>query len=398
MRYEIPVENIEELRKKAARIQKKAVTHGCKVVFEEVDEIFKTDTTEDGKEITRKYIVVEAEGEAKAEGWVFAGTIEHTKAGNILRSVCDEYKIPERYRDAEPYCEHCNTRRYRKDTYVVFNEKTGEFKQVGKSCLKEYTCGLSIEMAALILRWLKSVEGYCYYSGSGCSYKVYWDVREISRYYVETIRKFGWASSSSNYSTRMLAGDFYEADHPGRFTTKEFLRKMEDKAAQVDFDPAHVTDEYLDAALEWARSWDGHEYNDYRENLKVIAQLDYCESKHLGYLASLYMAYEKDLEREVKKLKRENERAKSDYIGEIKDRISCAVKTFKELTSWETDWGVTFLYEFITEDDNILIWKTGKWLDPEKEISAITGTVKNHKEFRGAKQTELTRCKVVIAA
>ena len=143
MRYEIPVENIEELRKKAARIQKKAITHGCKVVFEEVDEIFKTETNEDGNEVTRKYIVVEAEGEAKAEGWVFAGTIEHTKAGNILRSVSDEYKIPERYHDAKPYCEHCNTKRYRKDTYVVYNEETGEFKQLGKSCLKEYTNGLT---------------------------------------------------------------------------------------------------------------------------------------------------------------------------------------------------------------------------------------------------------------
>ena len=73
MRYNIPVENIEELRKAATRIQKKAIKHGCKVVFEEVDEFFKTETDEDGNEITRKYIVVEAEGEAKAECWVFAG-------------------------------------------------------------------------------------------------------------------------------------------------------------------------------------------------------------------------------------------------------------------------------------------------------------------------------------
>lgn len=396
MKYNIPVENIEEMRKIAARIQKKAVTHGCNVVYEEVGEFFE-EKEEGGVKVIRKYIVVEAEGEAKADGWVFAGTIEHTTYGNILRSVCDDYKIPERYRDAEPYCEHCNTKRYRKDTYVVFNESTGEFKQVGKSCLKEYTRGLSVEMAALILRWLKSVEDHCHV-GSGCSYKVYHNVREMSRYYVETMRKFGWASSQSNYSTKELAHDFYEADHPGRYTAKEFIRKMQDKAAEFDFDPAHTTDEYLDAALEWARSWDGHEYNDYRENLKVIAQMEYCEGKHLGYLASLYMAYDKEMEREIKRLQRENERAKSDYIGEIKERVSLAVKSFRELTWWETEWGTTFLYEFITEDDNILIWKTGKWIDPEKEVSAITGTVKDHKEFRGIKQTELTRCKVVLAA
>lgn len=392
MRYEIPVENIEALRKTAAKIQKKAIAHGCKVVYEEIEEIFKTVKDDKGREITRKYIVVEAEGEAKADGWVFAGTIEHTEAGNILRSVSDEHKIPARYRDAKPYCEHCKTKRARKDTYVVFNEETGEFKQVGKSCLQEYTNGLSLEMAAFMMKWLREVEDSCYYGGS--SYTAYWNVYEISRYFVETMRKFGWASSSAETSTRMLAQDFWEADHPTRWTAKEFIKKMNAKADKVDFDPKHTTDEYLDAALEWARSWDGHEYNDYRDNLKVIASMTHCESKHLGYLASLYMAYDKEMEREVKRMERKKSRAQSQHIGEIKDKVTCSVREFKMLASWETQWGETFLYEFITEEGNILIWKTGKWIDEDLEVSQISGTVKAHNEFRGAKQTELTRCKV----
>jgi len=57
-------------------------------------------------------------------------------------------------------------------------------------------------------------------------------------------------------------------------------------------------------------------------------------------------------------------------------------------------WFTTFLYEFTTEDGNILIWKTSKWLDDEKEFKTVSGTVKAHNEFRGVKQTELTRCKV----
>lgn len=393
MRYNIPVENIEELRKAATRIQKKANKHGCKVVFEEVDEIFKTETDEDGNEVTRKYIVVEAEGEAKAEGWVFAGTIEHTKAGNILRSVSDEYKIPERYRDAEPYCEHCNTKRYRKDTYVVYNEETGEFKQLGKSCLKEYTNGLSLEMTACVLKWLKDVEEHCYYGGG--SFKPFWEVKEVSRYFVETMRKFGWASSSAGESsTKNLAMNFYDLEHGTCRLFKEEIKKYTELAENVDFNVNHVEEEYIEAALEWARNWDGHEWNDYRENLKVIAQLDYCEWKHLGYLASLFMAYDKEMEREVKRMERKNSRAQSKHIGEVKEKITCSVKEFKCLTSWETQWGVTFLYEFITEEGNILIWKTGKWIDEDREITIITGTVKAHNEFRGAKQTELTRCKV----
>lgn len=47
-----------------------------------------------------------------------------------------------------------------------------------------------------------------------------------------------------------------------------------------------------------------------------------------------------------------------------------------------------------TEDGNILIWKTGKWFGDDFDVTTITGTVKAHNEFRGVKQTELTRCKL----
>lgn len=392
MRYNIPVENIEELRKAATRIQKKANKHGCKVVFEEVDEFFKTETDEDGNEITRKYIVVEAEGEAKAEGWVFAGTIEHTEVGNILRSVSDEHKIPERYRDAEPYCEHCHTKRARKDTYVVFNEETGEFKQLGKSCLKEYTNGLSLNMVAMVLQWLKEVEEYCSYNGT--SHKMYFEVKEVSKYFVETMRKFGWAGSAAGQdSTKEVAMDFYSVDHK-YITFHDTVKSINDKRDKVNFNPENIEDEYINAALDWAKAWDGHEYNDYRDNLKVIASMEYCERKHLGYLASLYMAYDKEMEREIKKMERQKSRAQSAHIGQVGSKVSEGIKAWKCLTAWDTQWGTTFLYEFVTEDGNILVWKTSKWLDDEEELKTISGTVKAHNEFRGVKQTELTRCKV----
>ena len=394
MEYRIPVENIEELRKKAATIQKKAAKHGCTVTYKEVgEELLKVCNGFGWTGEYQKYIVVEAEGEAKADGWVFVGTIEHTAQGNILRSISDELKIPERYRNAEPYCEHCHTKRARKDTYVVFNEETGEFKQVGKSCLKEFTKGLSVEMAAFILQWVKEVEEYCNL-GSGYSVIPYYKVTEVSKYFVETMKKFGWASSAAEEdSTKRVAMDFYGVDH-GTITTKEVVKAINAKRAMVNFDPNSISDEYITAALDWAKAWDGHEYNDYRDNLKVIASMDACEWKHLGYLASLFMAYDREMEREIKKMERQKSRAQSIHIGQIGSKVSENIKEWKCLTAWDTQWGTTFLYEFTTEDGNILIWKTSKWLDDEKEFKTVSGTVKAHNEFRGVKQTELTRCKV----
>ena len=44
-------------------------------------------------------------------------------------------------------------------------------------------------------------------------------------------------------------------------------------------------------------------------------------------------------------------------------------------------------------------WKTGKYLDDTTNEMSITGTaMKAHTEFRGIKQTELTRCRVAALA
>ena len=64
------------------------------------------------------------------------------------------------------------------------------------------------------------------------------------------------------------------------------------------------------------------------------------------------------------------------------------------MTSWETEWGVTVLYRFIDINGNVIIWKSSKYIADEKEISKLTGTIKEHKDFNGVKQTVVTRCKV----
>lgn len=46
----------------------------------------------------------------------------------------------------------------------------------------------------------------------------------------------------------------------------------------------------------------------------------------------------------------------------------------------------------MTRIQNVFTWKTSTWV--EDGVQTIKGTVKAHNEFRGTKQTELTRCKV----
>ena len=61
------------------------------------------------------------------------------------------------------------------------------------------------------------------------------------------------------------------------------------------------------------------------------------------------------------------------------------------ITGWETQWGYTKLYKITDEAGNIFTWKTSSWV--EDGIKTIKGTVKAHNDYKGTKQTELTRCK-----
>ena len=86
----------------------------------------------------------------------------------------------------------------------------------------------------------------------------------------------------------------------------------------------------------------------------------------------------------------------SEYVGEVKDKIDIQV-VLKFYTSFDSQFGVQTLYSFQDENNNIYVWKTANWLDIEKGTKVnLKGTIKDHKEYKGEKQTILTRCKVEV--
>ena len=97
----------------------------------------------------------------------------------------------------------------------------------------------------------------------------------------------------------------------------------------------------------------------------------------------------------------------SEYVGEVGERITVKV-TLKGSYSFETHYtysGETnYIHTFEDEAGNVFKWKTtdclsykregGSWVYPEKgDALTLTGTVKAHEEYKGTKQTVLTRCK-----
>lgn len=98
----------------------------------------------------------------------------------------------------------------------------------------------------------------------------------------------------------------------------------------------------------------------------------------------------------------------SEYVGSVGDKICVKVTLVNrfEKTSYKFSYYGQTTYTYLMEDENgnVLVWKTGSLLDYPQENDQlgfirkgdcleIRGTVKEQSEYKGQKQTVLTRCR-----
>lgn len=401
-----------ELEKKLAKIQKKCEKHGCAFTFKETGEEFETikdDVTE--QEITTRFVLVEVEGTAIVNGWEFAASIDKTENGNIIDKApsCD-VEVPRKYWTSSLYCEHCQQKRQRRHVFLVRNTETGEFKQVGRACLAEYTHGLSAEMVASIMECKRACEE-AEAAWNGCSFgsmQKYEKSEDVLALAFGAVRAFGYAPTSEIYCTKERVCDYIRCirGELNRDAFGRYWKNPESERIQNEMDAHQISmtnEKDLEdsrKALEWLKEQE--ESTDYMHNLKTAIG-EYTNASRMGLLISLVPTYCKAIEREIERQKREEEKAKeaqeSKHVGEVGKRYSFIIDSFRILTSWHNDFGgyyggEIYIYKFTDADGNVYIWKTGNALDDNCIGKTMTGTIKEHGEFNGVKQNNLTRCKV----
>lgn len=84
--------------------------------------------------------------------------------------------------------------------------------------------------------------------------------------------------------------------------------------------------------------------------------------------------------------------SKSEYIGEIKERLRDMKVTLTGSRGFQSMYGYTIVYTFVY-GDNVLVWMTTSEQNIEVNHEyLLTGTVKKFEEYNGVKQTHLSRC------
>ena len=85
----------------------------------------------------------------------------------------------------------------------------------------------------------------------------------------------------------------------------------------------------------------------------------------------------------------------SKFVGEIDEKICELRCRVKNIGGYNTAYGYRWVYNFIDENGNEYSWHStyNKSLSAGMELE-ISGTIKEHKEYKGINTTILTRCKV----
>ena len=391
MMYLIPTENMESFEKKIARIRRKAERAKVDFSYKRLEPIQK-ETDLPG--VTAECVPVMVECKIHYENWVVIAVLEHQPYGNLVHLVEGEWrpgkelKLPEKYKTAQSYCDHCNTMRARNKTVVLYNTETKEFKQVGTTCLREYTGGIDADMIAAFEECTKEPTEF---TGFTSHSKWYIDIKNFLAGVVASSSLYGYISKSRAR----------EINEENNKTTVEAtcdltVRLMSKTSVEKEWKDIYESDDtktFVEEALEWIKNLNAESYS-YFDNLKVVCSSELVELKNIGYAASLIASYKNHLKAQKKLKEAEKQNEMYHYYRNVDDKVSLQ-GNLACVANYDTQFGTMYVYKMI-QSSCIFVWKTSKYLgieDSGKDV-IITGKIKEQSEFRGVRQNILTRCKV----
>ena len=314
--------------------------------------------------------VVFSEKTVVREGsWVVRAMLEHGAVGNVVTTFSGEtdpewHKLPSK-------CDHCGTLRTRKFTFIVENDR-GDTKQVGKSCLKEYT-GIDPELVVGIA----AIGEYAYTNEDPCdnephflsSLAPYYLIRDVLAAAVKSIKAHGYIKSNELGSTKA--------------NVSEILRRQAiDESCYKE----------ADTILEWLKNQADSSFDLLSNAAYLALNNEYLALKDLGRMVYVPVVYMNEKAKKAEK-RAVAEASTSEYVGTVGERMTIKMVSAQYITSFETAYGMTHVYNFTDAAGNKYVWFASS-IKSVFNGCKITCTIKNHSEREGIKQTIITRCKV----
>lgn len=368
MKYLIPKDRLETLREKISKISKKAEKYNSKFTFRVLEEkvIKKNDDVVSAVEI-------EIDGNVGLTGWEYVGKLVKSTGFNVFEKVQD-IEIPKDFLDKPLRCDHCGKDIYRKYTFVVYNGT--EFKQVGRSCLKDYT-GIDLEYLGYLMSLERSIERFW---GTLRPEKTI-DTIGFLRVLSEVIRKNNGkyireASEEFRFPTVQTALCCYYV-LTNDVKSKNYSKSTKKMAMDLDLNSPE-TSKIVKDIVENTRD----------SNLRNVIDYRVFPVSFASCVCELVFKYYTDvLDSEVE----------GEFYGEESEKFELDVTDFRLERTFEKGFGfvsyTTYLYSFRYKD-YLFKWFSSNEIESSGNVH-IKGTIKKHQEYKKHRETIVTRCKVL---
>lgn len=326
----------------------------------------------------------------KLAGWSLAARLIVTETGERILKAVPGVELPARFRDTGTECEHCQTARFRKDVFVCHNEERGEWKQIGRTCVRDF---LGHDPARLLAAFVAvSVIGKEFgdFLSGGHAYATF-DTVSLLEYTAACIRVDGWTSRAKADAAQKTATSSTVIDC---FARGEVGARARERYAVTARDTETARD-----ALQWVRGALAAQetHSDYEFNLVASLRHAVIDARTVGIAASSVQAYLRAMSREAELNSKRAANALSVFVGTEKERLKDIAVTIEFKTLIESDFGASYLLKMRRADGCLFSWFcSGRGADEFKpgDAALVTGTVKAHREYKGTKETQLTRCKL----
>ena len=307
-----------------------------------------------------------------------------------------------KYYDDQFRCDHCKTNRDRKMVFLFRHETTGADLMIATQCSEGYFgkdvyFALSGMLSTSTESMDKDFDDIC------CSINRNMDIRDRIDY---ARLAYGYIISQNNYVSKQKADGYGKrsTDHEIDDMTKHLEMWMfrnerdllEARGKQIDDQVKYklIADsrgyQYNDIKEYWEAKMNETPEDNFVRNVAINFSLMNVKYGMITYAVFVYL-------KEVVGIMKEEKKSElpSNHMGNVGDRLKNLEVIVTRVSYHETAYGTSSFVGMIDKDGNKYIWfASGKIHFDQDEAITMDATVKKHDEYKGTKQTVLTRCKV----
>ena len=413
--YRVPADNLAELEAKLQKLVKKSAKLSTGGVTYSVDrdnpiEVgfrrSNSGNTWEAKagetpDFFRRYFQVTVTGTIpRLAGWTFLATLDHMdvdgEKANILRVVPGmDGVVPAEYRTAtSENCDHCRKHiRTRKNTFIVRNEGTGEFKQVGSTCTQEFLGGLNPHDVAKALEYIQlafGAAGSDFEGGFGGGHgDMGYGFETFLAVVSAVVRKFGWLSRTKARAEDRLSQSTADTalyvlnpprDGRARADWEKFVEELNE--GPEDMEEAKKVIDYVRDTIDFR-----NETNEFRYNLRVAFGQDVVYTKLAGIVAAGVMFYQKEMQK-LKEREGLRQPTSTEFIGTIGEKVELENVQLVFRRRLEGNWGGYDLAKFVTADGKS-VTVFGQVDGSIGDFGSLVGKVVKHDNYQGKNTTQV---------